>query len=187
MLKLIKLSAALSATAIIVSFPQIARSRPESRTSNYPVVGSSQAGNLFCYMRTQRGATLNLQNLCRPDDGSGNGNRAVPVANSPATNTPNQTSSNGNAGRGPVVITVNGPTSVSNTPAGTNPNANNSNPNGANPNANNSNPNGAIPSANNSNPNGAIPNANNSNANGATPSINNSNPNDATPSAKLQP
>ena len=171
MLKLIKLSAALSAAAIIVSFPQIARSRPESRTSNYPVVRSSQAGNLFCYMQTQRGATLNLQNLCRADDGPGNGNRAVPTANSPATNTPNQTTSNGNAGRGPTVITVNGPTSVSNTPAGTN-NSANSNANGAIPNANNSNANGAIPNVNNSNANGAIPNVNNSNANGAIPNAN---------------
>ncbi len=172
MLKLIKLSAALSATAIIVSFPQMARSRPESRTSNYPVVGSSQAGNLFCYMRTQRGATLNLQNLCRANDGSGNGNTAAPVANSPATNTPNQTTSNGNAGREPTVITINGPTSVSNTPAGTNPNANTSNANGATPNANTSNANGATPSANNGNANGATPSANNSNANGANPSAN---------------
>src|SRR4028119_1297519 len=132
MLKIIRLSAALFVGITIVSFPQIVRSRPESETSNRPVVRSSQAGSLFCYMRTQQGATLNLENLCRASDGSGNADTAASAANSSASTTPSETTSNETPGRGRVIITING------TPASTNT----SNPNGTTTSTNTNNPNG---------------------------------------------
>jgi hypothetical protein len=88
MLKLISLSAALSAAAVIVSVPQIVFSRPLSQSSGYPVVRNSNAGSFFCYMRTQRGVTLNLENLCRADDGSGSANMGTNVGSNPATTNP---------------------------------------------------------------------------------------------------
>ncbi len=93
MLKLIRLSAALSAAAVLVSLPQIVLSRPSSEASSYPTVRHASQGSPFCYMRTQRGTTLNLEKLCRADDGSGTGNRATnaapnPTTPNPAANTP---------------------------------------------------------------------------------------------------
>ncbi|HEY9666670.1 MAG TPA: hypothetical protein V6C91_07685, partial [Coleofasciculaceae cyanobacterium] len=63
MLKLIKLSAALSAAMVIVSLPEAVFSRPLSQSSGYPVVRNSNTGSPFCYMETPRGVTLNLENL----------------------------------------------------------------------------------------------------------------------------
>src|ERR687886_2045029 len=88
MLKLLKLSAALSAAAVIVSLPQAVLSRPSSEASGSPAVQNSGNGSPFCYMRTQQGATLNLENLCRADDGSGSGNRATNAAPNPGATTP---------------------------------------------------------------------------------------------------
>jgi hypothetical protein len=59
MLKLLKLGAALSTAAVIVSLPQTVFSRPLSETSGYPTVRNSGTGSPFCYMQTQRGVTLN--------------------------------------------------------------------------------------------------------------------------------
>jgi hypothetical protein len=182
MLKLIGLSTALSAVAIIVSLPQTVFSRPEPQASS--VRRNVQAGSPFCYMRTQRGVTLNLENLCRGDDGSSNGNRAANVPNNPAATTnpnqatANQGTANGGAGNGPAVITINAPAGAI-TPAGTNTGTN-GNAVGTNGNANGTS-NAANTSANgnagrtNSNANGTSNGANtatSSNFNGTNPSTN---------------
>jgi hypothetical protein len=152
MLKLIRLGAALSATAVIVSLPQIVFSRPLSQSSGYPVVRNTNAGNFFCYMRTQRGVTLNLENLCRADDVSGSNNRAAnaasnPATTNPATNNPAATTPNTKVftftGTPSENVTPNGTTTGTNTnlggaTTGTNTNLGNTNT-GANTNLGNTN------------------------------------------------
>jgi hypothetical protein len=181
MLKLIGLSTALSAVAIIVSLPQTVFSRPEPQASS--VRRNVEAGSPFCYMRTQRGVTLNLENLCRADDGSSNGNRAANVPNNPAATNPNQAAANqgtanGAARNGPAVITINAPAGAI-TPAGTNTGTNgnaagtNSNANGTS-NAANTGTNGNA-GGTNSNANGTSNAANtgtNGNLGGASTSTN---------------
>jgi hypothetical protein len=153
MLKLLKLSAALSAAAVIVSLPQTVFSRPLPESSGYPVVQNSARGSLFCYMRTQRGATLNLENLCRADDRSSSGNTVTNVPSNPAA--PSTPAATTNPQR--RVYTFIG------TPGG------NTNPNGANT-GTNGNPNGANTNAN-TNLNGANTNAN-TNLNGTNTNVN---------------
>lgn len=81
MLKSRPLFAAFSAAALFV-FPQIADSRPLSKTYGYPVVSNSQELNsLTCYIQTQDGATLNLGRLC------GKVAPTTNTANAPTTNT----------------------------------------------------------------------------------------------------
>ncbi|MCA1993554.1 MAG: hypothetical protein LDL41_16155 [Coleofasciculus sp. S288] len=95
MLKLLRLSAVLSTAAVILSLPQTVFSRPLSEASGYPVARNSRTDSLFCYMRTSQGATLNLENLCTADDGSGSGNPAGNVSsNSAATTPPNPSAPN---------------------------------------------------------------------------------------------
>jgi hypothetical protein len=140
MLKLIGLSTALSLAAIIGSLPQAVFSRPKPQASSYPVRRNVEVASPFCYMRTQRGVTLNLERLCRADDGSANGNTAANVTNNPAPTTnpnqanPNQATANGASRNGPTVINITAPAGTV-TPAGTNTNANGAS-NGTNTNAN---------------------------------------------------
>jgi hypothetical protein len=135
MLKLIGLSTALSLAAIVGTLPQAVFSRPKPQASNYPVRRNVEVASPFCYMRTPRGTTLNLEGLCRGDDGSANSNRAANVTNSPApTTTPNQTAANGTSRNGPTVITITTPAGTV-TPGGTNTNANGAS-NATNTNAN---------------------------------------------------
>ncbi|HEY9649140.1 MAG TPA: hypothetical protein V6C95_00650 [Coleofasciculaceae cyanobacterium] len=182
MLKLIRLSAALAAAAVIVSLPQIVRSRPAPGNSSYSSVRNTRSGSLYCYMRTPQGTLLNLENMCGPDNGSSD--RAANITNNPAT-TPNGTVPNGIPnGEQPVTTTTVNGSVVPNSTNDTNPNPN-SNPNGINPNAlsnpNNTNPNGINPNTIN-NPNGINPNVNNSNLNGTNPNgINNPNVTNTSP------
>ncbi|HEY9611504.1 hypothetical protein [Allocoleopsis sp.] len=172
MLKLLKLSAALSAAAVIVSFPQAVLSRPLSEASGSPAVQKSGKGSPFCYMRTQQGATLNLENLCRADDGSGSGNRATNAAPNPAATNPGATTPTANTTPNSRTFTFTGsPTrdvapNRTNTGANTNANRTNTSTNasGANNNAN-TNANGTN-TGTNTNANGVNNNAN-TNANGA--------------------
>ena len=158
MLKLLKLSAVLSAAAVIVSLPQTVFSRPLPESSGYPVVRNSERGSLFCYMRTPRGATLNLENLCRADDRSSSGNRVTNVPSNPAaTTTPQRRVYT-------FVGTPGGDTNQNGANTGTN-----ANPNGTNANAN-SNLNGTNTGTNN-NLNGTNANANN-NLNGTNSNAN---------------
>ena len=142
MLKLFRLGAALSATAVIVSLPQIVFSRPLSQSSGYPVVRNANAGNFFCYMRTQRGVTLNLENLCRADDVSGSGNRAANSASNPATTNPATTNPAATTTPNTTVFTFtgtpNGNVTPNGTTTGTNTNLGNTNT-GANTNLGNTN------------------------------------------------
>lgn len=180
MLKLIRLSAVLSAAAVIVSLPQTVFSRPLSESSGYPVVQNSERGSLFCYMRTSRGATLNLENLCRADDRSSSGNTVTnTLANPAATTTPQRRvytfigTPGGNTNLNGPNSRTNGNTNGANTNANTNLNGTNTNTNtslnGANTNAN-TNLNSTTPNANtnssglNSNANSSV-NGTNTNAN----------------------
>jgi hypothetical protein len=63
MLKYFHLIAALSA-ASIPFIAETAFSRPLTASSRYPVVPSSDSGELFCYMQTADGRTLDLSRLC---------------------------------------------------------------------------------------------------------------------------
>src|SRR5919202_209988 len=167
MLKLLKLSAALSAAAVIVSLPQAVLSRPSSEASGSPAVQNSGKGSPFCYMRTQQGATLNLENLCRADDGSGSGNRATNAAPNPAATNPGATNPGANTTRDRRTFTFTGSPSRDVAPNRTNTGAN-TNANGANNNAN-PNANGANTGTN---ANGANNNAN-TNASGTNTGTNN--------------
>jgi hypothetical protein len=63
MLKFTRSYAVLSAAALMVYTP-VAQARPSSGIPGYPVVPRSRTSSLICYMRTQKGAVIDLGRLC---------------------------------------------------------------------------------------------------------------------------
>jgi hypothetical protein len=63
MLKFFHLKAVLSAV-LILSIAETTFSSSITTGSQYPLVPNSDFDNLFCYMQTEDGKILNLNNLC---------------------------------------------------------------------------------------------------------------------------
>lgn len=64
MCKFTRFFAALAAAVSLASAPQEASARPVSVTADYPAVPRYRTNSLPCYMRTQKGVTLDLGRLC---------------------------------------------------------------------------------------------------------------------------
>jgi hypothetical protein len=63
MLKFLRLTAILS-SVLILSIAETAFSSSITAGSQYPGIPNSDRDNLFCYMQTEDGRILNLNNLC---------------------------------------------------------------------------------------------------------------------------
>lgn len=64
MLKCKRSYAILSAVALMALTPELTYARPLSAISGYPVVPRARKNSLICYMRTQKGALIDLGRMC---------------------------------------------------------------------------------------------------------------------------
>lgn len=90
--KSLSFSLIFSSAALIVSIPQAVSSRPVAQRLGYPVVPSSRADALVCYMETPQGATLNLESICGVNSRTQNPSATGNPINTPTNpTTPNAT------------------------------------------------------------------------------------------------